>query len=69
MGRGIAKPRRTSSHEFVIRHSKIVILTDGTRITVNQTIPEHSAHDLGRGLLRKILRDSKLTVEEFMKLV
>jgi predicted RNA binding protein YcfA (HicA-like mRNA interferase family) len=28
------------------------------------TIPVHSGQDIGRGLLRKILRDAELTVEE-----
>ena len=33
------------------------------------TVPEHGSHDLGRGLLRKILRDAELTVEDFLKLL
>ena len=30
------------------------------------TVPVHPGHDLGRGILRKILRDAKLTPEEFL---
>lgn len=33
------------------------------------TVPQHGPHDLGRGLLRKILRDAELTVEEFQRLL
>ncbi|MBN1899794.1 type II toxin-antitoxin system HicA family toxin [Candidatus Sumerlaeota bacterium] len=36
---------------------------DGRRTTV----PVHPGHDVGRGLLRKILRDIDMTPEEFMK--
>jgi predicted RNA binding protein YcfA (HicA-like mRNA interferase family) len=33
------------------------------------TIPVHSGKILGKGLLRKILRDAKLTVEELLELL
>lgn len=33
------------------------------------TIPVHSGKNLGRGLLKKILRDSELTVEKFLELL
>ncbi len=33
------------------------------------TIPVHSGKNLGKGLLKKILRDSELTVEEFLDLL
>jgi len=33
------------------------------------TIPVHSGQDIGRGLLRKILRDAELTWEEFLELL
>lgn len=32
------------------------------------TIPIHSGQDIGRGLLRKILRDADLSREEFVQL-
>lgn len=32
-------------------------------------VPEHGQLDIGRGLLRKILRDAELTVEDFLKLL
>jgi predicted RNA binding protein YcfA (HicA-like mRNA interferase family) len=33
------------------------------------TVPVHPGQDVGRGLLRKILRDAELTVEDFLKLL
>lgn len=33
------------------------------------TIPLHGNKNLGKGLLRKILRDTKLTVEEFLEIL
>lgn len=33
------------------------------------TIPVHAGKDIGRGLLRKILRDAELTPEEFIALL
>jgi predicted RNA binding protein YcfA (HicA-like mRNA interferase family) len=33
------------------------------------TVPVHSGQDVGRGLLRKILRDPDLTREEFLDLL
>jgi len=33
------------------------------------TVPAHSGHDVGRGLLRKIIRDAELTREAFLALL
>lgn len=33
------------------------------------TIPVHPGQDIGRGLLRKILRDAELTQDEFLELL
>ena len=33
------------------------------------TVPVHPGRDIGRGLLRKVLRNAKLTREEFMALL
>jgi predicted RNA binding protein YcfA (HicA-like mRNA interferase family) len=33
------------------------------------TIPMHAGKNIGKGLLRKILRDAELTVEEFIALL
>ncbi len=33
------------------------------------TVPVHSGRDIGRGLLRKILRDAELTREAFIELL
>jgi len=30
------------------------------------TVPVHSGHEIGRGLLRKILRDAEFSWEEFL---
>ena len=32
------------------------------------TIPIHNKKSLGKGLLRKILRDAELTIEQFIKI-
>lgn len=32
------------------------------------TVPVHPGREIGRGLLRKILRDAELSVEEFLSL-
>ena len=33
------------------------------------TVPAHAGQDIGKGLLRKILRDSELTVEQLLQLL
>ena len=33
------------------------------------TVPDHRGQDIGRGLLRKILRDADLTRDEFIELL
>ncbi len=33
------------------------------------TVPIHKGKDLGKGILRKILKDAGLTVEDFIKLL
>ena len=38
---------------------------DGRKVT----IPVHKGKEIGRGLLRKILRDMKISLEEFQKLL
>jgi predicted RNA binding protein YcfA (HicA-like mRNA interferase family) len=32
------------------------------------TVPVHKGKDLGKGILRKIIRDAKISVDEFEKL-
>ena len=32
------------------------------------TVPIHKGRDLGKGILRKILKDAKITVDEFERL-
>jgi len=51
--RGFVRVRQSGSHA-IFRHP------DGRRTTV----PVHSDRDLGRGLLRQIMRDADLTVED-----
>ena len=55
---GFQKIRQKGSHIFM-EHP------DG-RTTL---IPFHAGEDLGRGLLRKIIKDAELTREEFLKLL
>lgn len=55
---GFAKIRQVGSHAF-FKHP------DG-RSTV---IPIHLGKDIGRGLLRSILKDLKMSPEEFQKLL
>jgi predicted RNA binding protein YcfA (HicA-like mRNA interferase family) len=33
------------------------------------TVPTHSGRDIGRGLLRKILRDAEVTRDAFVELI
>jgi predicted RNA binding protein YcfA (HicA-like mRNA interferase family) len=54
---GFQKIRQKGSHVFM-RHP------DG-RTTL---VPVHKGEDIGRGLLRKIVRDVKVKREEFLKL-
>lgn len=55
---GFERVRQRGSHVF-LKHP------DG-RATV---VPVHKGEDIGRGLLRKIMKDAKLTREEFLKLI
>ncbi|MEM3401709.1 MAG: type II toxin-antitoxin system HicA family toxin [Candidatus Hadarchaeales archaeon] len=55
---GFAIVRQRGSHVF-LRHS------DG-RATI---VPIHKGEEIGRGLLRKIMKDAKLSREEFLKLL
>lgn len=51
--RGFVQVRQSGSHA-IFRHR------DGRRTTV----PIHKSRDLGRGLVRQIMRDAELTVED-----
>ncbi len=53
---GFCKIRQKGSHIF-LKHK------DG-RTTI---IPIHKGEDIGRGLMRKILREINITIEEFSK--
>jgi predicted RNA binding protein YcfA (HicA-like mRNA interferase family) len=55
---GFEKVRQRGSHIF-FRHP------DG-RTTI---LPIHKGQDIGRGLLQEIIKDTKLTKEEFLKLL
>ena len=55
---GFAVVRRKGSH-VILKHE------DGRLIVV----PEHKGEQIGKGLLIKIINDSKLSREEFYKLV
>ena len=55
---GFEVVRQRGSH-VRLRHG------DGRAVTV----PTHSGQDIGRGLLRKILRDADLTPEDLLRLL
>jgi predicted RNA binding protein YcfA (HicA-like mRNA interferase family) len=57
---GFSVVRIKGSHHFM-RHA-----IDPTRQTV---VPAHGSEDLGRPLLRKIIKDVGMTADEFAKLV
>ena len=49
-----------------IRGSHVFLKHDDGRVT---TVPVHSGETVGPGLLRSILRDVEMSVEEFLDLV
>lgn len=53
---GFLATRQSGSHIF-FKHP------DG-RVTL---VPQHGGEDIGRGLLRQILREAELTPEEFLR--
>lgn len=53
---GFEVARQSGSH-VVLRHP------DGRRVTV----PVHQARDLGRGLLRRIMKDAKLSRDDLIE--
>ncbi|MEL6927229.1 MAG: type II toxin-antitoxin system HicA family toxin [Cyanobacteria bacterium J06600_6] len=55
---GFKVVRQKGSHVRLKREDNCVV-----------TIPVHQGKTLGKGLLRKILRDAKLTVDEFIELL
>ena len=57
---GFVVSRIKGSH-YILRHSN-----DAGRSTV---VPVHAGRDIKRGLLRKIINDAGLTVEEFKALL
>jgi predicted RNA binding protein YcfA (HicA-like mRNA interferase family) len=48
------------------RGSHVILKHPDGRLTV---VPVHSGEDIGRGLLSKIIRDIRMTREEFLKLL
>ena len=52
---GFVRVRQSGSH-LILRHA------DGRRVTVSM----HTGRDIGRGLLRQIMRDAELTVEDLV---
>ena len=55
---GFEKIRQKGSHKYFRR-------ADG-RVTI---VPMHSGKDIGRGLLRRILKEIDISCEEFIKLL
>jgi predicted RNA binding protein YcfA (HicA-like mRNA interferase family) len=56
---GFSRTRKTKGSHFRYKHP------DGRKTT----IPFHEGKDIGRGLLRKILRDVNISIEELKKLL
>ena len=56
--RGFYRVRQKGSHVQLKNEDNLVV-----------TVPIHKGKTLGRGLLRKILRDANLTVEELIELL
>lgn len=56
MKRGFVLDRQSGSHAVFIH-------PDGHRTTV----PIHGKRDLGKGILRQIMRDAELTVDDMME--
>ena len=63
----IIKALSTIGFKIVRKHGSHVVLKhpDG-RLTV---VPVHAGEEIGTGLLNKIIKDTGLTKEEFMKLL
>ncbi len=56
---GFREVRRSAGSHVQLAHA------DGRRVTV----PDHGPTDIGRGLLRKILRDAELQRDQFLSLL
>jgi predicted RNA binding protein YcfA (HicA-like mRNA interferase family) len=57
-GQGFVRVRQSGSHLTLRRES------DGCTVT----LPMHTGKDIGRGLLRRILRDAGLSVDDLYRL-
>ena len=57
--KGFVETRRSPGSHVQLAHP------DGRRVTV----PDHGPTDIGKGLLRKILRDAELSRDEFCSLL
>ncbi len=55
---GFQKERQEGSH-VILKHPD-------SRVTI---VPVHKGEDIGKGLLRKIIKDARLSREEFLKFV
>jgi predicted RNA binding protein YcfA (HicA-like mRNA interferase family) len=62
-----------TGHEVIAvlqRHGFVVVRQSGSHVILRHvdgrrtTVPVHAGRDLGRGLLRQIMRDAKLTVDD-----
>ena len=64
-GRGVVKALGKIGYEEVRQRGSHIRLAHPAKPSVS--VPNHK--EVGRGLLRKILRDAELSVEDFMKLI
>jgi predicted RNA binding protein YcfA (HicA-like mRNA interferase family) len=63
----VIKALKTNGFQVVRQKGSHVRLRNPNNLVA--TVPVHQGKTLGKGLLRKILRDADLTVDEFMKLL
>ena len=56
--------KKAGFYEIRQKGSHICLKHDDGRFTL---VPRHSGEDIGRGLLRQILREINLSLEEFLK--
>jgi predicted RNA binding protein YcfA (HicA-like mRNA interferase family) len=63
----VVRALRKAGFEISRQHTSHVRLrhADGRRVTV----PVHPGQEIGRGLLRKIIRDAEMSVDEFFSLL
>lgn len=47
--------------------SQVIVILESLGFKRTTVVPFHKGEDIGRGLLQEIIKDTKLTKEEFLK--